>query len=239
MALPALPPLSPMPPQPGAADVEAQFMARAAPLAPRRVRAHRLARSGAAGPSLERDARGSVARRGRGAAAGAASSHARALTRATAQPRSARRRGAAADRRRDGQARRRRAEFLLRYRSGAAVSASAARPTARARSAIRNSSPRLGQALIRLLEQPTADGFVFRVDLRLRPFGDSGPLVSNAAALEDYLQIHGRDWERYAWVKARAITDAERLCGAVSQPRSARSSIGATSISACSSRCAR
>jgi [glutamine synthetase] adenylyltransferase / [glutamine synthetase]-adenylyl-L-tyrosine phosphorylase len=66
---------------------------------------------------------------------------------------------------------------------------------------------RLGQALIRLLEQPTEDGFVFRVDLRLRPYGDSGPLVSNAAALEDYLQLHGRDWERYAWVKARAITN--------------------------------
>jgi [glutamine synthetase] adenylyltransferase / [glutamine synthetase]-adenylyl-L-tyrosine phosphorylase len=66
---------------------------------------------------------------------------------------------------------------------------------------------RLGQALIRLLEQPTADGFVFRVDLRLRPNGDSGPLVSNGAALEDYLQLHGRDWERYAWVKARAVTN--------------------------------
>ena len=66
---------------------------------------------------------------------------------------------------------------------------------------------RLGQALIRLLQQQTAEGFVFRVDLRLRPYGDSGPLVSNAAALEDYLQRHGRDWERYAWVKARAITN--------------------------------
>ena len=66
---------------------------------------------------------------------------------------------------------------------------------------------RLVQQLIRLLEQQTEGGFVFRVDLRLRPFGDSGPVVSNAAALEDYLQIHGRDWERYAWVKARAITN--------------------------------
>jgi glutamate-ammonia-ligase adenylyltransferase len=65
---------------------------------------------------------------------------------------------------------------------------------------------RLAQTLIRLLEQPTAEGFAFRVDLRLRPFGDSGPVVSNAAALEDYLQIHGRDWERYAWIKARAVT---------------------------------
>jgi [glutamine synthetase] adenylyltransferase / [glutamine synthetase]-adenylyl-L-tyrosine phosphorylase len=68
---------------------------------------------------------------------------------------------------------------------------------------------RLGQALVRLLAQHTADGFVFRVDLRLRPYGDSGPLVSNAAALEDYLQLHGRDWERYAWVKARAVTNPD------------------------------
>ncbi|HEX4052436.1 MAG TPA: bifunctional [glutamate--ammonia ligase]-adenylyl-L-tyrosine phosphorylase/[glutamate--ammonia-ligase] adenylyltransferase, partial [Steroidobacteraceae bacterium] len=65
---------------------------------------------------------------------------------------------------------------------------------------------RLAQAMIRLLAQLTEDGFVFRVDLRLRPFGDSGPTVSSFSALEDYLQIHGRDWERYAWVKARAIT---------------------------------
>ena len=66
---------------------------------------------------------------------------------------------------------------------------------------------RLMQQIIRLLEQQTEEGFVFRIDLRLRPFGDSGPVVSNAAALEDYLQIHGRDWERYAWVKARAMTN--------------------------------
>jgi [glutamine synthetase] adenylyltransferase / [glutamine synthetase]-adenylyl-L-tyrosine phosphorylase len=67
---------------------------------------------------------------------------------------------------------------------------------------------RLGQALIRLLDATTADGFVYRVDMRLRPFGDSGPLVASFAALEDYLQQHGRDWERYAWVKARAVTGA-------------------------------
>ncbi|MEY4377770.1 MAG: hypothetical protein RJB26_2320, partial [Pseudomonadota bacterium] len=65
---------------------------------------------------------------------------------------------------------------------------------------------RMGQHLIRLLEAPTVDGFGYRVDMRLRPFGDSGPLVAGFAALEDYLQQHGRDWERYAWVKARAIT---------------------------------
>jgi [glutamine synthetase] adenylyltransferase / [glutamine synthetase]-adenylyl-L-tyrosine phosphorylase len=68
---------------------------------------------------------------------------------------------------------------------------------------------RLGQTLIRLLDATTVDGFVYRVDMRLRPFGDSGPLVASFAALEDYLQQHGRDWERYAWVKARAITGCE------------------------------
>ena len=68
---------------------------------------------------------------------------------------------------------------------------------------------RLAQMLVRLLAQRTDEGFVFRVDLRLRPFGDSGPTVVSAAALEDYLQIHGRDWERYAWIKARAVTATE------------------------------
>jgi glutamate-ammonia-ligase adenylyltransferase len=69
---------------------------------------------------------------------------------------------------------------------------------------------RLGQALAQLLETPTAEGFVLRVDLRLRPFGDSGPLVSSFAAFEDYLPRHGRDWERYAYVKARPVTAVER-----------------------------
>jgi glutamate-ammonia-ligase adenylyltransferase len=65
---------------------------------------------------------------------------------------------------------------------------------------------RLGRLVIRLLGEPTADGIVFRVDMRLRPFGDSGPLAVSAAFLDNYLQAHGRDWERYAWIKARAIT---------------------------------
>ena len=69
---------------------------------------------------------------------------------------------------------------------------------------------RLGQGLVRLLGTATADGFVLRVDLRLRPFGDSGPLVASFAAFEDYLPRHGRDWERYAYVKARAVTGPER-----------------------------
>ena len=69
---------------------------------------------------------------------------------------------------------------------------------------------RLGQALVRLLESATADGFVLRVDLRLRPFGDSGPLVASFASFEDYLPRHGRDWERYAYIKARPVTSPER-----------------------------
>lgn len=66
---------------------------------------------------------------------------------------------------------------------------------------------RLGQRLIKALDQPTQDGFVYRVDMRLRPFGDSGPLVLSHAALEDYYQEQGRDWERYAMVKARIMGD--------------------------------
>ncbi|MCW8995144.1 MAG: bifunctional [glutamate--ammonia ligase]-adenylyl-L-tyrosine phosphorylase/[glutamate--ammonia-ligase] adenylyltransferase [Psychromonas sp.] len=64
---------------------------------------------------------------------------------------------------------------------------------------------KLGQRLIAALHQITVDGFVYRVDMRLRPFGDSGALVSCFAALEDYYQSHGREWERYAMVKARVI----------------------------------
>ena len=69
---------------------------------------------------------------------------------------------------------------------------------------------RLAQTLVRLLEAPTPEGFVLRVDLRLRPFGDSGPVVASFASFEDYLPRHGRDWERYAYVKARALTARER-----------------------------
>ena len=68
---------------------------------------------------------------------------------------------------------------------------------------------RLGQQVIRLLEAPTHEGSVLRVDMRLRPFGDSGPLVASFASFEDYLPRHGRDWERYAYVKARPVTAAD------------------------------
>lgn len=64
---------------------------------------------------------------------------------------------------------------------------------------------KLGQKLIAALHQVTADGFVYRVDMRLRPFGDSGPLVLSFAAMEDYYQEQGREWERYAMLKARVI----------------------------------
>ena len=65
---------------------------------------------------------------------------------------------------------------------------------------------RVCRTLVRLLDQQTADGFVFRVDTRLRPYGDSGALVLNSDAMEIYYQSHAREWERYAMVKARLIT---------------------------------
>ncbi|MGD9843154.1 MAG: bifunctional [glutamate--ammonia ligase]-adenylyl-L-tyrosine phosphorylase/[glutamate--ammonia-ligase] adenylyltransferase, partial [Steroidobacteraceae bacterium] len=68
---------------------------------------------------------------------------------------------------------------------------------------------RLGQRIIQWLSNQTVDGFVFRVDMRQRPFGDSGPLAVNFDSFETYLQQHGRDWERYAMVKARPITAIE------------------------------
>ncbi|MDG6773542.1 bifunctional [glutamate--ammonia ligase]-adenylyl-L-tyrosine phosphorylase/[glutamate--ammonia-ligase] adenylyltransferase [Thiomicrorhabdus sp. ZW0627] len=64
---------------------------------------------------------------------------------------------------------------------------------------------RLGQALNKSLVEVTEDGFVYRVDMRLRPFGDAGPLASSFAGIEHYYEIHGRAWERYALVKARAM----------------------------------
>tara|TARA_R110000868_G_scaffold380784_1_gene646837 strand:+ start:8731 stop:11622 length:2892 start_codon:yes stop_codon:yes gene_type:complete len=64
---------------------------------------------------------------------------------------------------------------------------------------------RLGQRLVKTLSAITADGFVFRVDTRLRPYGDSGPLVNSFANLHDYYANHGRDWERYALIKSRVV----------------------------------
>jgi len=64
---------------------------------------------------------------------------------------------------------------------------------------------RLGQRLIQALSEQTGDGIVFRVDMRLRPNGASGPLVLSFDAMEQYYQIHGRMWERYALIKTRLV----------------------------------
>jgi glutamate-ammonia-ligase adenylyltransferase len=64
---------------------------------------------------------------------------------------------------------------------------------------------RLCRLLIRAIGETTVDGFVFRVDARLRPFGDGGPLVMNFDHLEDYYQSQGREWERYAMIKATVV----------------------------------
>jgi len=63
----------------------------------------------------------------------------------------------------------------------------------------------VGRRLIALLSELTPDGQVFRVDMRLRPFGDSGPLATSLAALEEYFIAQARPWERYAWLKARVV----------------------------------
>jgi len=64
---------------------------------------------------------------------------------------------------------------------------------------------KLSKKLISALEEITQDGFVFRVDMRLRPYGSDGPLACSFAMLEDYYQNQGREWERYAWIKGRVI----------------------------------
>jgi [glutamine synthetase] adenylyltransferase / [glutamine synthetase]-adenylyl-L-tyrosine phosphorylase len=66
----------------------------------------------------------------------------------------------------------------------------------------------VGKRVIRTIDDVTQDGFVFRVDMRLRPYGASGALVSSLAALDAYFRTQARPWERYAWLKARAITGA-------------------------------
>jgi glutamate-ammonia-ligase adenylyltransferase len=69
---------------------------------------------------------------------------------------------------------------------------------------------RLSQLVVSLLDEVTEDGFVYRVDTRLRPFGESGPPVVSFSALENYLLQHGRSWERYAYVKARVLSPGAR-----------------------------
>jgi glutamate-ammonia-ligase adenylyltransferase len=69
---------------------------------------------------------------------------------------------------------------------------------------------RLGKKLIAAICEVTEDGFTFRVDMALRPNGNSGPLAVSFNMLEEYFFVQGREWERYAWVKARPITGTEK-----------------------------
>jgi glutamate-ammonia-ligase adenylyltransferase len=68
---------------------------------------------------------------------------------------------------------------------------------------------RVVKLFTKLLNDTTEDGFVYRVDLRLRPWGNSGPVALHHMALEHYYQLHGREWEQYAMVKARMITGSD------------------------------
>jgi len=83
---------------------------------------------------------------------------------------------------------------------------------------------RYARQVVSLLEDVTNEGFVYRVDTRLRPFGESGPLVVSFSALESYLLQHGRDWERYAYIKSRVVvppvpgTDVSNLLEEVIEP---------------------
>ncbi len=82
------------------------------------------------------------------------------------------------------------------------------RPTSAGQRALSNHEffTRLGKKLIAALSEITEDGFTFRVDMALRPNGASGPLAASFNMVEEYLIVQGREWERYAWVKARALT---------------------------------
>jgi [glutamine synthetase] adenylyltransferase / [glutamine synthetase]-adenylyl-L-tyrosine phosphorylase len=77
---------------------------------------------------------------------------------------------------------------------------------------------KLAKKVIAALDEVTEDGFVFRVDMRLRPFGSEGVLVSNLDALEDYYQNSGREWERYAWIKGRVVVGTDASINALLRP---------------------
>jgi len=90
--------------------------------------------------------------------------------------------------------------------SGVAGDDGAIRPSSRI--AASDFMHRLARRVIALLAENTADGFVFRVDTRLRPNGDSGPLVASLPAIEDYFFAQGREWERFAWLKGKVLADS-------------------------------
>ena len=76
---------------------------------------------------------------------------------------------------------------------------------------------KLGQKLIHVLDKRTQDGFVYRVDMRLRPYGASGALALNYQSFDAYFQTQGREWERFAMIKARAITGSPEACDYLSE----------------------
>ncbi|MES2500132.1 MAG: bifunctional [glutamate--ammonia ligase]-adenylyl-L-tyrosine phosphorylase/[glutamate--ammonia-ligase] adenylyltransferase [Pseudomonadota bacterium] len=77
---------------------------------------------------------------------------------------------------------------------------------------------KLGKKVISALDDATEDGFVFRMDMRLRPFGSEGILVPNCDALEEYYQNNGREWERYAWIKGRVVAGPKALITKLLKP---------------------
>ena len=77
---------------------------------------------------------------------------------------------------------------------------------------------RLAKRLIPIIDDVTEDGFVFRVDMRLRPYGSEGVLVSSLDALEDYYQNNGREWERYAWIKGRVVVGSSKKLSKLLKP---------------------
>jgi [glutamine synthetase] adenylyltransferase / [glutamine synthetase]-adenylyl-L-tyrosine phosphorylase len=77
---------------------------------------------------------------------------------------------------------------------------------------------KLGKKVIAALDDVTEDGFVFRMDMRLRPFGSEGVLVPNCDALEEYYQTNGREWERYAWIKGRVVAGPKALITKLLKP---------------------
>lgn len=77
---------------------------------------------------------------------------------------------------------------------------------------------KLAKKLIAMIDEITADGFVFRVDMRLRPYGSEGPLVCSFNMLEEYYQNLGREWERYAWIKGRVVAGNDTVLTAMLRP---------------------
>ena len=157
-----------------------------------------------AGASLGRHHAGDDRAR-RGDARARPGAHARRPGRAL---RRAARRRRRADRlldRRHGQARRARAQRLVRHRPRSTSTRQTARPTAPEPVSAHEYFSQVARGLYALIGDVTEDGFVFRVDLALRPNGNSGPPVASLAMLEEYLQAHGREWERFAWLKSRVV----------------------------------